>query len=168
MHALVCAPSAVSTSDSFSVSNMNSLPVTKWSFEVYVLFDLPGLTLWYEHISIDQPPSICLFWLQILNLRLMLGRSSLTYRVYWRLNTTLSSWAKYHDICSLSVAFRAWTPLADCLIHLRLTPTGSRWAGSLLPICYSSSRPSVLSKSWHRSVANVHKECYKQTLTPSI
>lgn len=70
-----------------------------------------------------------------------------THGIHWRLNFILSSWAKYHDICSLSDAFRAWNPPADCLIHLCLTPTGRRWAGTAPPICSSSSLPSVPSKN---------------------
>lgn len=93
-------------------------------------------------------------------LRLVVDRSSLTYRVCWRLNSTLSSWAKYHDICSLSDTFRASTPLTDCLIHLRLTPTGRRWAGTARPIWSSSLQPSVLSKN----MALVSRKCSRKNL----
>lgn len=58
-----------------------------------------------------------------------------------------SSWAKYHDICSLSDAFRTSAPLTDCLIHLRLTPTGRRWAGTAWPICSSSLQPLCAVKT---------------------
>lgn len=65
------------------------------------------------------------------NFKFCQGRPHCTNLVCWRLNSALSSWAKYHDICSLSNAFRAWSSLTDCLIHLCLTPKDRHWAGTV-------------------------------------
>lgn len=125
------------------VLNLNPVPpVTISCFEVwFVYWSAPWLNCWFKQISIYFFYSVSggrqVFW------------------VYWRLNSMLSCWAKYHDICSLSDAFRAWTPLTGCLIHLCLTPTGRRWAGTARPIWSSSSQPSVPSKN----VALVSHKC---------